>query len=108
MAKAPNPLQDRIATGLLIAGFGLVVYAAGLLVLHMYQWLRWGFWPRFTTFELWAVLGFAYPTTKWAGVQRIIEYVMSSSAAWSAFWLGLLVMFIGIGVSNDYEAQRRS
>jgi hypothetical protein len=108
MAKAPSKVQDRIATGLLFAGFGLAIYAGGLFVLHLYQWLRWGFWPRFTTFELFGVLGLGYPTTEWAGVQRLIEYVMVTGAAWSTLWLGIILMFTGVWVGNDYEAQRRA
>lgn len=108
MAKAPSPIQDKVAIGMVLIGFGLAFYSAGLLVLHLYQWLRWGFWPRFTTFELWGVLGLGYPTTRWAGVQRIIEYVMASSAASTAFWAGVTIAILGSFVSNDYEAKRRA
>jgi hypothetical protein len=92
--------SDHVMTTVLLAMLVLWAYSAGLVALHVFQWLRDGVWPTFAMIDLLYRLGLPWPMTEWRGIQQIIDYLMNTSVAAVAFWLGLIAMWIGGSLSE--------
>lgn len=110
--QPPSKLEKVTGPFLALAGSGLLVYSAGLVVIHALGWLKTGAWPAFTTSQLFAVLGWEYPSQDMVGLQRIIDYVMQCGAATCAASLGAVMIYAGgilIGKSDTkYREYRRA
>ncbi len=72
-----------------LATFGIPLWMVGTQV---YTWLRHGFWPR-SPASNWLIENNVYPSTDWAGIQSILDWLASWPAA---FW----VFLIGLGICS--------
>lgn len=61
---------------------------------HVLAWLKWGQYPVYEARGMFSDIGLPYPFQNWGGLQRIIDWIMRSSAAGFLFWLALGVGLI--------------
>ncbi len=54
------------------------------VALSALQWLMHGYGWTTTMAEMLANLGYAYPATKWVGLQRLLDWYMQQKAYWAA------------------------
>lgn len=89
------------AIGSLVAGGGVLVALAGVLILGLQflMWLRYGEWTEMPIG--WLVdTTIGYPFVGWLGAQMIINYVMSAPTSVSLFAVGIAVALIGGSVAS--------
>lgn len=86
----------------------MMVAAIGLFGLNLLTWLRVGTWPDYTAAQMFSDLGFGYPTVSWVGVQKVLDLIMSASAAAFLFAGGLLTAWIGGGMLEGHDRRVRA
>jgi TRAP-type C4-dicarboxylate transport system permease small subunit len=101
----PTPAQMRLVrtdgfktsiTGFVMLGCGLLILWSGLiLVRQIGDWLKLGQWQSRYWTDGFRWLGWDYPTTNWAGIQKIIDWFMLLP-------LATLPGFIGIAMISSW------
>jgi hypothetical protein len=86
---------------------GLLIFTAlGIWIHHFYLWLRYGISVSYTTAEMFADLGFTYPATTWVGLERAIDWVMTSPAPAVLIFFGLFLGWIAHLIVDDHRQKR--
>jgi hypothetical protein len=94
-----TPVGPNYGGGIILAAGVLMILAAiGLIIAHLYMWLRFGAWPEYTAPQLFADIGIPYPTVSWVGVQKALDFLMRWSASTLLFWSGFGVAWLGGGM----------
>jgi hypothetical protein len=96
----PTPVL-KFGLWIVAIGVGLIVWSGAIVVIHLFWWLRFGNWPHYPTIALIFDCGGRYPTVKWLGVQKIINFVMLAPASAFLLFSGLAVCWSGGLVSEE-------
>jgi hypothetical protein len=101
MAKEPA----NTVAGCLVGVIGLLMMAGagGIILAHMYQWMKYGTWPSYSTVQLFRDVGLPYPRVSWIGVQHVIDWAMRAHAATFIFFCGLAVAMLGGWLMDQQE-----
>lgn len=85
---------EKLGNGLF--GYGLLG-TFGILGYQAYTWLQTATWPALPVSLIWGWYGHPLPTYEWAGVQKIVDWLLQCPI--SALCLGVVV--IGTTISSN-------
>lgn len=86
---------------------GLLLVSLFMLGDHVFAWLKWGQYPVYEARDMFSDIGLPYPFQNWVGLQRIIDWIMRSSAAGFLFWLALGVGLISGNALEKHDRMYR-
>jgi hypothetical protein len=66
-----------------------MLWSLGIIVSHAISWLKLGYWPSYAVWELQDDVFGRRLESSWVGIQRLILWWQSTSAANSLFWIGM-------------------
>ena len=62
-----------------------------LTVTHLLAWLKTGFWPSYSTANLFSDLAIPQARSAWHGVQSSLDWVMAEPAAYSLMAMAIIL-----------------
>ena len=95
--NAPPPKQgtaENIAGCVVFLCVLMFLFPLGLWGYQGLQWLKDGVWTPIPTWLALGWMGFREPSSTWAGVQKIIAYVLDMPFAAVAFMVAIGIMLI--------------
>jgi hypothetical protein len=90
--------------------FAILAWMAAILVFlgQCVFWLKWGYWFPLTVGVVWLALGFPYPEISWAGVAKLIDWLMwDAPLSLVLFAVAAGCVFLGY-LSDDQVSGRRT
>jgi hypothetical protein len=85
------------------AGYGLIVYAYGIVLVQCMLWLEDGHWPDMQLRIVWYFLGLTEDRLPWLGVEKIRTWILDQPLSIGLLSAGVLV--VSAGTLFDLQAE---
>ena len=79
----------------LFIGAAFITVGVAFLTFGLYALMRTGVWPHYPASKMMAEIGLPYPRLGWAGGQRAIDWLLSSSACVVLLIIGATITSLG-------------
>lgn len=105
--REPEPEYPYVRVALGWIGGAALLWGCILGFWHAYHWLKHGVAAAYPFHEWLGIFGIDYPHFRWAGVQKIAEWIALSPAGSVLFFGGMAMIWFGFSGVEAHDADRR-